>query len=320
MNSMDEAKQFAVTWSNHMNHVKQAFDNLLNNSDLTDVTLYVEGNKIGAHKMLLSACSNYFNNLFKDFPQEHPIIVLKGVRCRVLKDILKFIYSGEVSVDSSHFDNFLQTAEFLEISGLTNRQNVEECENVDTELINGSSSKSKRIRSRKKKIKMEVTEEGEADDGNAEWDDQDLTPVFTENLCDIQITQGSDEIEVNDIVVKNKRKIDEEDQQDLSSDDSVAGPNCTPKVEGHVQISVSSCSSAPTKSSRKSKFDNFFDIANDRQSAMCKLCFSEKKKIMKLSMSHRSTSGLSKHLRRAHRDEFNLLAENMVPDRFPSAD
>ncbi|XP_028129373.1 protein abrupt-like isoform X2 [Diabrotica virgifera virgifera] len=233
MNSMDEAKQFAVTWSNHMNHVKQAFDNLLNNSDLTDVTLYVEGNKIGAHKMLLSACSNYFNNLFKDFPQEHPIIVLKGVRCRVLKDILKFIYSGEVSVDSSHFDNFLQTAEFLEISGLTNRQNVEECENVDTELINGSSSKSKRIRSRKKKIKMEVTEEGEADDGNAEWDDQDLTPVFTENLCDIQITQGSDEIEVNDIVVKKEELSEEElyasTQRDLSSsltNDNLTCPVC----------------------------------------------------------------------------------------------
>lgn len=149
MNSMDETKQFAVSWSNHMNHMKQVFDNLLNNSDLTDVTLYVEGTKIGAHKMLLSACSNYFNSLFRDFPQEHPIVVLKGVRYVVLKDILKFIYSGEVSVDSSHFDNFLQAAEFLEISGLTGSQHSKDHE---SDLTNGTPTETaKRIRQKKKK-------------------------------------------------------------------------------------------------------------------------------------------------------------------------
>lgn len=117
--SSDVTKQFAVNWNNHMNHVKKAFDNLLNNSELTDVILYAEGKKVGAHKMLLSACSSYFRSLFREFPQDHPIIVLKGVSYPVLTDILKFIYNGEVSVDSDVFDNFLQTAEFLQISGLT---------------------------------------------------------------------------------------------------------------------------------------------------------------------------------------------------------
>lgn len=117
--SSDVTKQFAVNWNNHMNHVKKAFDNLLSNSELTDVILYAEGKKVGAHKMLLSACSSYFRSLFREFPQEHPIIVLKGVSYPVLTDILKFIYNGEVSVDSDVFDNFLQTAEFLQISGLT---------------------------------------------------------------------------------------------------------------------------------------------------------------------------------------------------------
>ncbi|XP_023016399.1 uncharacterized protein [Leptinotarsa decemlineata] len=113
-------KQFAVNWNNHMNHVRKAFDQLLKNSEFTDVTLYADGKKIGAHKMLLSACSIYFRNLFLEFPQEHPLVVLKGVKFSVLVDILKFIYSGEVSVDSDVFEIFLQTAEFLQISGLTN--------------------------------------------------------------------------------------------------------------------------------------------------------------------------------------------------------
>lgn len=119
MTAMDKAKQYAVNWNNHMNHVRKAFDTLLTNCELTDVILYADGQKIGAHKMLLSACSSYFRNLFLELPREHPVIILKGVSYPVLIDILKFIYNGEVSVDSEVFDSFLQTAEFLQINGLT---------------------------------------------------------------------------------------------------------------------------------------------------------------------------------------------------------
>ncbi|CAG9831547.1 unnamed protein product [Diabrotica balteata] len=110
---------------------------------------------------------------------------------------------------------------------------------------------------------------------------------------------------------------EEWNQRDLSNEDNVADPNFTPEVECHVQLSVPSCSYAPKKS-RKSKFDNFYEIANDRLSATCKLCLSVKKKNVKLSMSHRSTSGLRKHLRRAHIDEYNLqFPENIVPTDSP---
>lgn len=139
--SSDVTKQFAVNWNNHMNHVKKAFDNLLVNSELTDVILYAEGKKVGAHKMLLSACSSYFRSLFREFPQEHPIIVLKGVSYPVLTDILKFIYNGEVSVDSDVFDNFLQTAEFLQISGLTDGgKNSKKVQNGDKDTVKDDSN------------------------------------------------------------------------------------------------------------------------------------------------------------------------------------
>ncbi|XP_057664585.1 broad-complex core protein isoforms 1/2/3/4/5-like isoform X1 [Diorhabda carinulata] len=233
MTSMDETKQFAVSWSNHMNHVKQAFDNLLNNSDLTDVTLYVEGTKIGAHKMLLSACSNYFNCLFRDFPQEHPIVVLKGVKYVVLKDILKFIYSGEVSVDSSHFDNFLQTAEFLEISGLTGSQHNNDHE---SDLTNGAPTKTaKTITQKIRKDKMDAQEQVFNND-NIDWDTKISSPIFTDNMCDIQISQGSDELEID----VEKRELSEEElyastHRDLSSSltsDNLTCPICF-KVFAH---------------------------------------------------------------------------------------
>ncbi|KAJ8920918.1 hypothetical protein NQ315_015711 [Exocentrus adspersus] len=138
--SSDTTKQFAVNWNNHMNHVKTAFDNLLNRGELTDVTLYAEGRRVKAHKMLLSACSSYFRSLFREFPQEHPIVVLKGVSFSVLTDILKFIYNGEVSVDSDVFDNFLQTAEYLQISGLTDgEKSTNNIQNGDEDDTKGDS-------------------------------------------------------------------------------------------------------------------------------------------------------------------------------------
>ncbi|CAG9862809.1 unnamed protein product [Phyllotreta striolata] len=207
---MDQAKQFAVNWSNHMAHIKQAFDNLLNNNDFTDVTLYVEGRKIGAHKMLLSACSNYFKDLFHEFPEEHPIVVLKGVRCSVLEDILKFIYNGEVNVDSNHFNNFLQTAEFLQISGFTDTQNYPEYESG---IVNGTSlTNSSRVKLKKRKRCPNSKEE------------KDFNTTFT-NICDIQLeSQDLTDCVADEIVVK--KEITEEDPPD-NAQESIPVDNLT---------------------------------------------------------------------------------------------
>lgn len=130
MCSPDNSKQYAVNWNNHMNHIKKSIDTLLFNNELTDVTLYAEGKSIKAHKMLLSACSQYFQRIFREVPQQHPIIVLNGVKFNVLTDLLKFIYCGEVSVNCDVINSFLQTAQLLQISGLTeNSQNCQSEEN-----------------------------------------------------------------------------------------------------------------------------------------------------------------------------------------------
>lgn len=111
--------QYALNWSNHTNHIRKAFDTQLAGSEFVDVTLSSEGKKISAHKMLLSACSPYFYDLFRDNPCQHPIVILRDVKFQNLLDILKFMYNGEVSVATENFDSFLKTAELLQVSGLT---------------------------------------------------------------------------------------------------------------------------------------------------------------------------------------------------------
>lgn len=112
------AQEYSLTWKDHTQHVRESFTKLLQNSDFCDVTLYAEGQKIGAHKAFLTTCSEYFNQLFEDFKEERPIVVLKGIQFNILQHILKFIYNGEVSIDIDKLTEFLEAAEFLKIFGL----------------------------------------------------------------------------------------------------------------------------------------------------------------------------------------------------------
>lgn len=56
---------FCLIWNNFQNSILSALGNLQTCQDLVDVTLMCEGHNVKAHKVILSACSPYFRNLFK---------------------------------------------------------------------------------------------------------------------------------------------------------------------------------------------------------------------------------------------------------------
>lgn len=93
-------------------------------NDLVDVTLCCDGGKIKAHKMLLSACSNYFRQIFKENPCQHPVIIFRNFKYDDLNAIINFMYHGEVNIFQEQLESFLITAEFLEVKGLTD--NIED--------------------------------------------------------------------------------------------------------------------------------------------------------------------------------------------------
>lgn len=69
--------------------------------------------------MILSACSPYFQALFLNHPEKHPIVIIKDVPYADMKSLLDFMYRGEVSVDQERLSAFLRVAESLRIKGLT---------------------------------------------------------------------------------------------------------------------------------------------------------------------------------------------------------
>ncbi|GBP71635.1 hypothetical protein EVAR_53118_1 [Eumeta japonica] len=122
--NVNNAPQFSLRWNNYVSHVTDAFNILRLENDLVDVTLCCDGGKIKAHKVLLSVCSAYFRQVFKETPCQHPVIVFKNVRFDDLNAIINFMYHGEVNIFQEQLESFLITAELLEVKGLTD--NVED--------------------------------------------------------------------------------------------------------------------------------------------------------------------------------------------------
>ncbi|XP_022129478.1 protein tramtrack, beta isoform [Pieris rapae] len=111
--------QFSLRWNDFHANLALSFQALLDGEDLVDVTLAADGQYVHAHKLILSVCSPYFKELFKMNPCEHPIVILKDVSYHELKQLLQFMYKGEVHVRQQELSAFLHTAELLQIKGLT---------------------------------------------------------------------------------------------------------------------------------------------------------------------------------------------------------
>ncbi|XP_061704462.1 protein tramtrack, beta isoform isoform X12 [Cydia fagiglandana] len=122
---MASDEQFSLCWNNFHANMSAGFHGLLSRGDLVDVTLAAEGRLLQAHKLVLSVCSPYFQEMFKMNPTQHPIVFLKDVSHSALRDLLQFMYQGEVNVKQEELASFISTAEQLQVKGLTGNQNEE---------------------------------------------------------------------------------------------------------------------------------------------------------------------------------------------------
>lgn len=117
-NCNNNSQQFCLRWNNYQSNLTCVFDQLLQSESFVDVTLACDGNSIKAHKMILSACSPYFQSLFYDNPCQHPIIIMRDVKWAELKAAVEFMYKGEINVSQDQIGPLLKIAEMLQIRGL----------------------------------------------------------------------------------------------------------------------------------------------------------------------------------------------------------
>lgn len=111
-------QQYCLRWNNYQNNLTNVFDQLLQSEAFVDVTLACDGHSVKAHKMVLSACSPFFQTLFFDNPCTHPIVILKDISWDELKAVVEFMYRGEINVSQEQLAPLLKVAEMLKIRGL----------------------------------------------------------------------------------------------------------------------------------------------------------------------------------------------------------
>ena len=119
---MANVSHLLLTRINHESKMVRKIANLFENEILTDVTLSCEGQMINAHKLILSSSSSYFQSIFQNSlirNQINPVIIIKDMKLVDLRNIIEFIYSGEVDVSEDQLESLVKSAESLNVSGLS---------------------------------------------------------------------------------------------------------------------------------------------------------------------------------------------------------
>ncbi|XP_055383885.1 homeobox protein 2 [Condylostylus longicornis] len=122
--TLSNQQQFCVRWNSHLDSLGAAFPQLLANQRFVDCTLACEGHQLHCHRLVLAACSSYFESLLGDNPCKHPIVILsRDIKLWELQALIDFMYKGEVNVSQAGLSDLLKCAEILQIRGLSGIDN-----------------------------------------------------------------------------------------------------------------------------------------------------------------------------------------------------
>merc|ERR1719430_2618661 len=110
--------KFCLNWEGFDANIRDSFRKIREDQRLFDVTLVTDdGQTIQAHKIILSAGSKFFSDIFLKSNQTNLVIYLKGINSVQLENILDFIYTGEASIEQEELKKFLETGKELQVKG-----------------------------------------------------------------------------------------------------------------------------------------------------------------------------------------------------------
>ncbi|XP_036339200.1 protein jim lovell [Rhagoletis pomonella] len=114
-----QRQEFCVRWNSHLGSIGAAFPQLLAGQRFVDVTLACEGHQVHCHRLVLAACSSYFDSILAENPCKHPVIILPSeIKLWEIQALVDFMYKGEVNVTQAGLPQLLRCAEQLRIRGL----------------------------------------------------------------------------------------------------------------------------------------------------------------------------------------------------------
>ena len=123
---MSVPENIKLVWSEFQKSTSSFLSCLRESNDFTDVTLLCEDSDLlQAHRVVLSAGSSFFENVFKAAgASPHPFLYLRGVSRVEMEAVVNFLYRGETSVPRQQLDSFLALARDLGVRGFAEGGNT----------------------------------------------------------------------------------------------------------------------------------------------------------------------------------------------------
>merc|ERR1719186_872648 len=131
---MNKMEKFCLKWNEFESNIRESFRELRKEQTHFDVTLATDdGHQIEAHKIILSARSQFFSGIFRKTKHASPFIYLKGIKRIDLEYVIDFLYNGEAYVAQEELNKFLETAQELQVKGLQSNHGDESGKNQRVE-------------------------------------------------------------------------------------------------------------------------------------------------------------------------------------------
>ena len=140
------SEKFSLKWNDFATNVSNSFSRLRQETRLYDVTLVSNDHQqVSAHKLVLSACSEVFSNIFNINNGSNMMLYLDSVDVKELNFMLDYIYQGEVQIQQEYLDSFIELATKFKLSGIltTDGDEKEEAEETLCETIENESKHQK---------------------------------------------------------------------------------------------------------------------------------------------------------------------------------
>ena len=102
-------ENYLLKWNDFEKNLRDGLKALKVSNTFCDVTLVCEDSQLEAHRVVLSVCSNFFQNILTKNCHSHPLLYLKGVKMSDMESIVHFVYHGEANVA-------LEDLEVMEVS------------------------------------------------------------------------------------------------------------------------------------------------------------------------------------------------------------
>ena len=112
-------EEFLLKWNDYQSSFSQMMSSLCLSQEMVDCSISAGSKTFSVHRMVLSTCSAYFRSLFAGVaPHQHPVIVISETGDELVELLVRYMYSGQVSVTQDQLVPLVQAAKSLGIKGL----------------------------------------------------------------------------------------------------------------------------------------------------------------------------------------------------------